>query len=159
VFSWAAPRAGASVPKAWHGACFQALVSSLYGGDVIVTRHALAAVLVAVAVGACEFAPSPQAPQTLEGLGVEFQAQPPPGDLDLEATLRRIRLEFGVGLDRAPDAVTFGTARCLSDPACFGDVGSGPLRVWLIEWDDDQGADSGGRLLVDATSGALLRFE
>ena len=90
---------------------------------------------------------------------MEFQEQPAPPGFDQEATLQRIRLEFGVGVDRAPDAVTYGSARCLSDPNCFGnDLGAGPLHVWLIEWRPDQGAGS-GTLLVDATTGALLRYE
>ena len=122
-------------------------------------RQALASVLLAIAVGACNLVPVAPATRTLEGLGVEFQAEPAPPRFDQEATLRRIGLEYGVGLDRAPDAVTFGTATCI-DPGCFGDdLGPGPLRVWLIEWNDDQAADSGGRLLVDATNGALIRFE
>jgi hypothetical protein len=134
-----------------------------------VIRQALASVLLAIAVGACNVAPIPPATQTLapiasatrtlEGLGVEFQEQPSPAGFDQEATLKRIRLEFGVGLDRAPDVVTYGLAGCI-DPGCFGDdLGSGPLHVWLIEWEDDQAADSGVRLLVDAATGALIRFE
>ena len=122
-------------------------------------RQALASVVLAIAVGACNLVPVAPATRTLEGMGVELQAEPAPPGFDQEATLKRIGLEFGVGLDRPPDAVTFGTARCI-DPGCFGnDLGAGPLRVWLIEWNDDQAADSGARLLIDATTGALIRFE
>ena len=127
------------------------------GRALIAARHVLVAVLLAVSMSACDLANVEPASRTLEGLGVEFQQQPAPAGFDQAATLDRIRLEYGVGVDEPPDAVTYGMAVCI-DPGCFGDAGGGPLRVWLIEWTPDQAAGS-SRLLVDAATGVLLRYE
>lgn len=78
------------------------------GRVIDVARHVLAAVLLVLAMGACELVNIAPASRTLEGLGVEFQQQPAPAGFDQEATLDRIRLEYGVGVDRPPDAVTYG---------------------------------------------------
>jgi hypothetical protein len=130
---------------------------SSLGRVAIVAVHVLVAVLLGLAVGACDLATIAPAARTLEGLGVEFREQPAPPGFDQEATLDRIRREYGVGLDRAPDTVTYGVATCI-DPGCFSDAGAGPLPVWLIEWKPDQGAASVS-LLVDAATGVLLRYE
>ena len=166
--------AGASVPKRMgHRSSSGGLLGRRSGRDrrrmvhlsspaeervALVIRNALATILLLLVVGACDFATvAPASPRIIEGLGVEFRAQPAPPGFDQEATLDRIRREYGVGSDRAPDAVTYGVATCI-DTGCFGDAGSGPLPVWLIEWEPDQGAAS-VRLLVDAATGVLLRYE
>jgi hypothetical protein len=132
---------------------------SSVGRATILALHVLGGVLLALVVGGCSLAPIAPTTQTLKGLDVEFQEQPAPPGFDQEGTLKRIRLEYGVGSDRAPDAVTYGVARCLTDPDCFGnDKQAGPSLVWLIEWNPDVPGES-RRLLIDASTGALLRFE